>query len=224
MVPLSIPGLPPAGNRSSPLWTVPGPWPSAGGLRRRGRVRFGRAGRLDTVPRVGCSVPITPRPACCAHPIFVAPEVALADALCRSVGTETCGEDTPWPRSLCWRKKGGDDDPTGIGAPMEGRGALPLQGHDSTQRRDSMKRVASFLFATLLALSLASAALAQQPGPQPCPGGPPCDGCPGGPHCPPGPPDLTSQPSGLKVARALAPSEGTCPGALTLPQTAQMGR
>jgi hypothetical protein len=50
MVPLSIPGLPHAGNRSSPLWTIPSLWPSAGGRRRRGRVRSGRAGRAAATP------------------------------------------------------------------------------------------------------------------------------------------------------------------------------
>jgi hypothetical protein len=92
-----------------------------------------------------------------------------------------------------------------------------------------MKRVASFLFATLLALSLASAALAEQPGPQPCPGGPPCDGCPGGPHCPP---DLTAQPGGAILAEQPGPQPcpggppcDGCPGGPHCPpdQTAQSG-
>lgn len=48
-----------------------------------------------------------------------------------------------------------------------------------------MKRLTAFLAAALLALSLASSVLAQQP---PCPAGPPCDpgpppSCPGGPPC-----------------------------------------
>jgi hypothetical protein len=62
MAPLSIPGLPQAGNLSSPLWTVPGLWPSSGGLRRRCRVRSGRASRAASTPSRAWATPcLSPR-------------------------------------------------------------------------------------------------------------------------------------------------------------------
>jgi hypothetical protein len=134
MVLLSIPGLPQAGNLSSPLWTVPGPWPSSGGLRMRCRVRAGMAGRAASTPSCAWSAPClshrVPHDVLTLSWLLLRPPLLTHRATSSARGRAVRGR--PWPRDLCCREKGGDDERTGIGARTEGKIELPLQDHDST--------------------------------------------------------------------------------------------
>jgi hypothetical protein len=89
MVPLSIPGLPHAGNLSSLLWAVPGPWLSSGGLRMLCGGRSRRAGQAASTPsRLWVALCLSPR---VPHDVLTPSSLLLRPPLlprcCRAVGT-----------------------------------------------------------------------------------------------------------------------------------------